>query len=248
MKGISEKDIELYVRFPDELNKEKYFRIQSYLSSNKEAQEIADFYKEFYTNFDTIHRPVIFELKSRIVSVSSGGPMILAAMSPEKQENRLVTKAIFGSEEESTLVRVLEDNHSRKIQFHVLSRYLGEEDRALISFANSGLELVTEKGGRLKGIEQEKLSDINWEDVMLLLRLPSSSCNYNPSAAQQHFSLCEECSFSISEGCCTAHINQENTSRILIEQGSNISLYYVDHSQYTFSIKETEPFTIHLYR
>lgn len=246
MNTTDELHIELYIRFPKDLSEEEYHRIEQLIQNDAEAKELAHWFREYYQNFDLLNRPLILSLKRKKIQAKQSGPLVLAALSPLKNQSGLITKATFGSEEESTLVRVLENTSNHKVQVHVLSKYIGEEDRVLIGFENSGVELITQKGGKLKNIESEALSDINWEQAMLLLRLSSSSCSYNPSF-EDKISVCDECTMTISDNICTFSTANEDTSRILLEQDDHIELFYTLNSKATFSINHTKPFTIYLY-
>lgn len=247
MKSITEYHIEQYVRFPEELSKQELNEIELFISQNNEAQELADFYKEFYEELDVLHRPTFFNLQNKNLKSSYVGPMILAAMTNIKKESGLITKATFGSKEESTLIRVLEDTKHNQYQFHVLSKYLRNDDRALIGFGNTGIELITDKGGKLKNIQGHTLSDINWKDALLLLRLPTSICSYFPSGEPQEFTVCEECMLSVKDKICDFTANNPNITRVLVEQNDNIRLYFYSENTLSISVDENEPFILYLY-
>lgn len=248
MNSITEQHIEQYIRFPEELTQEEFSRIEAHLKENNEAQQLAEWLREFYEEFDVLHRPITFTLVNKNLKGSYSGPMVLAAMTSEKKKSGLVTKATFGSEEESTLVRVLEDTQTHQYQFHVLSKYLSIEDRVLIGFGDYGLELITEKGGKIKNVKEQSLSDINWEEALLLLRLPSSTCVYTPNGEPQEFSVCDECTLSINNGTCTFTTTDSEITRVLFEQSDKTTLYYLTENALTFSVDENIPFDLYIYK
>ncbi len=248
MNSVKNHHIEQFIRFPEELSREEFEYIQKYISENEEAHQLAVWYREYYQEFDILNRPVLFKLSIKKVSPTYSGSLVLAAMSETKPQKGLVTRATFSSDEESTLVRVLEDMATNKFQFHVLSRFINDEDRVLIGFGNSGVELITNKGGKLRNIEQDTLSGIHWNEALLLLRFPISTCSYNPERYAETISVCEDCTLTILEGKCTFSTHQEEMSRILVEQEDQTRIFHISVGSFSFPVVESKPFTVYLYQ
>lgn len=247
MNAKQEEHIEKFIRFPKELTQKECDEVKILFEDSKEARDFGVWLSEFYKEFDVLNRPVLFTLSNKRIKVMNSGPVVLAAMTQEKKKG-LITKATFISEEESTLVRVLEDSETKKIQFHILSKFIAKEDRALIGFENSGIEFVTDKGGKLKDVKQESLSGINWDKALLLLRFSSSTCFYDPDQIGEKISVCEECTLTVRNGTGMFSTTEVEITRILVDQAGYTRLFYVDDKLSTFSIDELNPFTIHLYK
>ena len=78
MKKINEIDIERFIRFPLNLAMISSKKIKIHLEENIEARAIAEWYKEFYSEFDHISRPSLINLSINKAKTYSKGPLILA--------------------------------------------------------------------------------------------------------------------------------------------------------------------------
>lgn len=240
-----EYSIEQYLRFPEELSMAERSEIEQLLETNEEAQNIAEWLTAFYHEYDQLNKPKLIKLAPQKYNPKVSGPMILAAMSPETIPKGLSTKATFASEEHKTLLRVLENIQQHDFQFHVLSKYVGSEDRVLIEIENSGLEFVTDRGGLLKNIQNPELSDINWDEALALVRVPFTSCTFNPKDKQ--LKVCDECTFSVMGNRCFIQVEEAAVSRILIEQNNEITLCYAASETIEIQIDPALSFSVHLY-
>lgn len=240
-----EHRIEQYLRYPTELSEEERFKIELLLKTDGEAIEIAKWLHDFYDEFDQLNKPKLITLSPQKYNPKVSGPMVLAAMSTEAIHKGLTTKATFASEEHKTLLRVLENKQNQDFQFHVLSNYVGSEDRVLIEIEQLGLEFITDKGGVLKGIKSKELSDINWDQALAMIRVPFSSCTF--SIDDKRLKVFEECTISVDSENCSVQINNEKISRILLEQDGKTLLYYVETDTISFKIQDNKSFSIHLY-
>jgi hypothetical protein len=240
-----EHRIEQYLRFPEELSITERSEMAQLLKNNAEARNIAEWLTSFYDEYDQMMKPALIKLSPQKYDPKISGPMVLAAMSPDAMPKELSTKATFASEEHKTLLRVLENTQLHNLQFHVLSKYIGSNDRVLIEIEDSGLELVTEKGGILKNIENPELSDINWDEALALVRVPFSSCSFNSD--DRNLKVCDECTISIKGNLCLIQVDSATVSRILIDQKNEVSLYYTKEKLIEAEIDPTQSFTVHLY-
>ena len=245
MEKINEYIIEQFVRYPDEFTVSERAQIKEFIAKNEESRRIADWYKEFYDQLNIVNRPVLLKLKNKKFTAKYSGPMVLAAMTSPEMNSGIVTKATFASEEQNTLVRILEDRRSKKLQFHVLSKFIGEKDRVLIGFEGLGFEFVTDKGGKLKDIEVQELSNLNWQETMLLLRLSSSTCHYEPGDS---LNVCDDCNLSVNDGICMLQLSNDSISRILVEQNDEIKIFNVEGDVFSFEIDDGKAFTVYLYK
>lgn len=245
MNNDLEHSIEQYLRYPEELSVTERSEIELLLKTNVEAQNIAEWLTTFYDEYDQLNKPALIKLSPQKYNPKVSGPMILAAMSPETIPKGLSTKATFASEEHKTLLRVLENTQQHDFQFHVLSKYVGSEDRVLIEIENSGLELVTDRGGLLKNIRNPELSDINWDEALALIRVPFGSCTFTPK--DKRLKVCDECTVSVKGNRCFIQVEEATVSRILIEQKNEVTLYYAASETLEIKIDSTLSFSVHLY-
>ena len=247
MQKIDEHKIEQYLRFPEELSTEEIREVEELIAANPEAKAVAEWMRDFYAEYDLLNRPLIMQLSPQKFTANHSGPMVLAAMTTPESVTGLQTKVTFASRENQTLLRVLEDAENHKLQFHVISRFLGPEDRALIHLKEPGIELITEKGGRLVNVVNPSLSGLNWENILAELRMPASTCSYNYPEEEKAISLCEDCSMLVEKNTCTLYAFRSDISRVLVEQASQSSLYYVEGDRVSFPIDQKRSFNVHLY-
>ena len=240
-----EHSIEQYLRFPEELSVTERSEIELLLETNVEAQHIAEWLTAIYDEYDQLNKPALIKLAPQKYNPKISGPMILAAMSPEAIPKGLSTKATFASGEHKTLLRVLENTQQHDFQFHVLSKYVGSEDRVLIEIEHSGVELITEKGGLLKNIQNPELSDINWDEALALVRVPFNSCTFTPKDKQ--LKVCDECTVSVKGNTCFIQIVNVAVSRVLVEQKNEVTLCYAESETLEIKIDPALIFSVHLY-
>lgn len=247
MNPDTEKHIEQYIRFAEELSTEEIREVEELIAANPEAKAVAEWMRNFYAEYDLINRPSVMQLSPQKFTAVHSGPMVLAAMTAPENISGLQTKVTFASREHQTLLRILEDAESHKLQFHIISRFLGREDRVLIRLKELGIELITEKGGRLVNVVDPALSGLNWENILVELRVPTSICTYNYSEEEKILSICEDCSMLVEKGTCTLHAFRSNISRVLVEQASKNNLYYVEEDMVSFPVDENRSFNVQLY-
>jgi len=229
VRKISEYKIEQYLRFPEELLPQERQKIKAYVEGTEEGKAIAEWLTAFFEEFDnlTTLKPAVIQLTNRKFKSRKKGPFVLAAMSAQKTTEGLQTKATLASEEGKTLLRVLEDRRSKKMELHVLSTHMHKEDRVIITCQNPPLELVTQKYGKLKHLEN--LSQINWEDASVQLRLPVQRTNLSSACLQGGVVKAEAGEAKIkmeSDGELLYLHNTAGTglSKVLLEQGETSRL------------------------
>jgi len=223
---VPEHKIEQYLRFPEELSAEERQKIRAYVEDTEEGKAIAEWLAAFFEEFDnlTTLKPAVIQLTNRKFKSSKTGPFVLAAMSAQKTTQGLQTKATLASKEGKTLLRILEDRRSKKMELHVLSTHMHKEDRAIITCQNPPLELVTQKYGKLKHLEN--LSQINWDDISIQLRLPVHRmilCSDSLSGRVVHVEAGEAKIKMESDGELLYLHNTTGTglSKVLLEQGTS---------------------------
>ncbi|XWN37859.1 MAG: hypothetical protein ROO71_02805 [Balneola sp.] len=237
--------VEQFLRFPKELSREEYAKMEQLIKHDVNAREIAEWLGVFYDELDQINKPAVIQLHPKSYDPKTSGPMVLAAMTSETLETGLATRAVFAAEEHHTLLRILEDRKQKAFQFHVISKYVGTEDRVLVEIQEPGLEFVTAKGGSLKNIRKKELSDLNWDEAFAMVRVPSDSCTYNPE--NHRFSACERCSISTKNDDCFVDFADDSISRLLVVQNDETELYYRNTDSLKIKVDITQPFSVYLY-
>lgn len=181
MKKITEHSLDQFIRFPHELSLEEKMQIEKGLEESDDLKKIYNFLKEFYSEYDSVlpKSKNVIELKPYSHKSTRSGPVVLAAMSVQAQTTGLKTMTTLISKEENTVVRVLENQKDKSLDFHVLVNEFQKSERAILSLLNPELDLVTDVEGKLKGIKE--LSDVSWDEVHSLLRIPISKLELHPN-------------------------------------------------------------------
>ncbi len=237
--------IEQFLRFPEELTLEEYAEMERLIKQDDNARQIAEWLGDFYGELDQLNRPTVIQLHPKSYDPKTSGPMVLAAMTSETLESGLATRAVLAAEEHKTLLRVLEDRKHKAFQFHVISKYVGKEDRVLVEIQESGFEFITGKGGSLKNIRKKELYDLNWDEVLAMVRVPSGKCSYDPG--DQSFIVCERCSISTKENACFVDFADDLISRLLVVQNDQTELYYRNTGSLEIKVDINQPFSVYLY-
>lgn len=252
MKKISEYRIEQYLRFPEELNSEERKEIVLAIRQTPEARELYDYLKEFYTEFDRFSRSQAFVIPLKAVTekVMNQGPVVLAAMTPKADSSSLLTKATLISKEHKALVRVLENQEDQTLQFHVLGERPHLNECAILSLVDPEIDLVTDKHGRLKHVKE--LSDIKWNEVSTLLRLP---------VFKKEFQLTTPTPFRVTDISDTDILinrhedrlilkfekKDHRLTRVLLVQENSTELFRVDHLKLTIDISKEAGASLYFY-
>ncbi|HAH49832.1 MAG TPA: hypothetical protein DCL80_00585 [Balneola sp.] len=249
MDKIDEYKIEQFLRFPEEMSHSEHNEIRQLIEDEPEAKAIAEWLSSFYEKYDELNKPNVITLSLREYNPKTTGPMVLAAMSFEPEDYGLKTKATLASEEYQTLLRVLEDQKSHEYQFHVISKFISPKDRVLITIDDLGIDLITDKGGKLKNVQKSELSDLNWNGVLAQLRVSICTCEYEPGpdARIENITVCDECSITVSNQECTLHAFKTKISSILVEQDEETRLLYLNTNVISFPVNSEKPFRVHLY-
>lgn len=232
MKKINEKDIEQYIRFPQELSAEEIAEIVYAIESSDETRIIYEFLREYYLNLDRIElsKTYTFSLRAVHLRQANSGPVVLAAMTTEKPIQKLKTRATLVSEEHNTLIRVLENIDTNLLQFHILSQQYNSE-RAILSIMNPEIDLVSDKNGKVRNVEN--LSDIQWETISTILRLPVYKIKIDlnarvPNLLQNVLDSNIEISYA-DEKLKLRVLNSSKLTRVLSIQGQEVLLNYFDN-------------------
>lgn len=253
MKKVSEHRIEQYLRFPDELNSEERKEIRQAIQQSPEARELHDYLKDFYTEFDRISRSQAFVIPLKAANEKSirQGPVVLAAMTPKSNSSSsLLTKATLISKEHKALVRVLEDQKDRSLQFHVLGERPHLNERAILSLIDPEIDLVTDKYGRLKHVKE--LSDIHWQEVSTLLRLPVFKKEVQittPTPFRVTGVSGTDILINRNEDTLTFEFEKSDhrLTRVLLVQDNSTELFRIDHLKLTIDISKEAGASLYFY-
>lgn len=252
MKKITEHKIEQYLRFSYELTKEEMEEIKEVLEYSEEAQKMYAFLKQYYDELDRVSgiRSYVIPLKTKKDTPQFSRPVVLAAMSAEKKAASLVTKATLISEEHKTLVRVLEDQSDHTLQFHVIGERPDNNERAILSVVKHNVDLVTDNRGKLKNVRE--LSDIHWNEVSTLLRLPVYKTEF--ALNNKSFTLTDIAGTDVRIGQDKEHlivtiedITSSGLTRILMVQDNSVELRRLENSKVRFQLDKQADVQLYFY-
>jgi hypothetical protein len=245
LSKISEHKIEQFIRFSYELSREEKEAIKREVETSEEAQKIFQFLSDYYEELDKTNKLSAHLIPLNIFKEKQHpGPVVLAAMSTEIEESTLTTKATLVSEEHKTLVRILENRKNKSLQFHVIGEDIDRNRHAILSLVQQEIDLVTDQYGKLKGVQE--LSDIKWDEVPALLRLPVDKCQIHNVEDGETLQPKKVDGFNIrlSEDGQEILIDVENAvsniTRILMTQGAYSELRKANQSHINFTRKQTE--------
>ena len=121
MKKPSEKQIEQYVRYPEELSEKEKDWIETILKTDEELKLIAEWFRRFYVILDEVdldddqlypnekHHPSVIFLKPLKSAINNGRRnFILAAQTDGAETTNMIEQIrTFASKKYGTVVRVL---------------------------------------------------------------------------------------------------------------------------------------------
>ncbi|PKD44766.1 hypothetical protein CWD77_04695 [Rhodohalobacter barkolensis] len=155
--NLTEKQIETYVQFPDELSKERRREVRRQIERDSEASLYFEWFKNYYAIYEELSKE---EKRDAAVSIISMKPMIedsesyrgifiLAAQSQSSKEHVIETLKTFASDEHNTLLRALYFKSRDEIKIHLLSNQIQKDDVLLFQIPASNLFFVSEPGGKV---------------------------------------------------------------------------------------------------
>ena len=240
--------LEKYIRYPNELSSEQKEYIRDLLKNDEEANSYYASIYDFYSQLDRINKPTVIELGYKNFESKVGGPLVLSAMTPITKSAPLITKATFASDDESTLIRILEDTVTEIYQIHVLAKTIGENDRLLLGIKNTGIQLVTNKGGKLKGIDKSIFSGLDLASSQVILRLPSVSIECIPQIHKDPIQLMNDIVLQKDESKYQLAVGENINCRVLIDQDEALSLIDVKSEVTELNVISDKSFIISVYR
>ncbi|MCP9291479.1 hypothetical protein [Gracilimonas sediminicola] len=251
MSKIDEYKIEQYIRFAEELTEEEKNEVERLIETSDEMQAIYLFLKQFYEEFDKASRVSKAVIPLTLLQKHQhSGPVVLAAMTKESSASGLVTKATLVSEERKTVVRILEDEQSHSLQFHVIGNQKQPNSYVILSLLNPQVDLVTNEKGKLKGVQE--LSDIDWSTVSTLLRIPVFKTTVHPGISNKSFNVKNESGQEVEIQKYDEHVqikvkNEGSVlSRVLVVQDKSSDLIKMSGQPINFEL--TDPHSkAHLY-
>lgn len=250
MKKISEHSLEQYIRFSYELSPARRDEIKRAIRNSEELQQIYNFLKVYYKELDQVSvvQANVFPLQPMQYEKRKAGRVVLAAMTSSPKNTALLTRATLVSKECKTLVRVLENEIDQSLQFHIISEKDGQNERAILSLVNPDIDLVTDDFGKLKGVRN--LSDIDWESISSVLRVPVLKLAMDlktatfPSAGNSNIQMhYEGKKIEVSVEKC-----DKSYSRILLVQKGYTELQVITTNKVVFDLEINDvPFTLYFY-
>jgi len=197
LKKPTEKQIEAFVRHPEQLTESEASRIKKHLKSDEELRLIAEWFSHFYEKMDEYisntkkaalekrRIPSEIDLKP-IPNVKKNGRrvFVLAAQTETTELSSGIEQIrTFASKKYGTLVRILNLQSRNKTKIDVISDHLGDDDIVILTIPGQDLNLVTGPGGRLE-VSSDELSakDVQtWETCKLNLPVLKSKVNRKSS-------------------------------------------------------------------
>jgi hypothetical protein len=181
----TEKEIETYIRFPEELENNEIVWIEKWIEKDLGLKMLADWFASFYELADELSKPKSSQLsklnkiplvpmpeyrvyKSRRFVLSAQSAAMLKGINPVHT---------FISEEHRTLMRVLDLKDKEATQIHILSDQVDSNDVVLLHFTEENLYLASQPGGKIE-ISYSKLSKEvvkDWASCTLLLPILRAS-------------------------------------------------------------------------
>lgn len=197
MKKPTEKQIEAFIRHPEQLTESEVRRIKNHLKSDEELRLIAEWFSHFYEKMDEYisntkkaalekrRIPSEIDLKP-IPNVKKNGRrvFVLAAQTEITEPSSGVEQIrTFASKKYGTLVRILNLQSRNKTKIDVISDHLDDDDIVILTIPGQDLNLVTGPGGRLE-VSSDELSakDVQtWKTCKLNLPVLKSKVNRKSS-------------------------------------------------------------------
>lgn len=240
--------LERYIRFPETLSPDERNEAQSLILHDKGVKKYVHWLQTFYKEYDVLKRPIVFELEYKSFELSGGGAFILSAMTESIQQQTLTTIATFYSSDETALIRVLKENESNTYQIHAISNFITVNDRLILGFKNTGLDMITEPGGKLRDIPAHYFNEIDWKSTRIVVRPPIGEYKSCGSVNSESLSLLEHSELLIKGSECTFSVDDERISRVLVEIGEKVELLILENGRATFNIDPNRDFQLYFYK
>lgn len=166
---LTEKQIETFIQFPNELSKERRREVRRQIERDPETALYFEWFKSYYAIYEELSKE---EKRDAAVSIISMKPMIedsetdrgifvLAAQSKESNGHVIETLKTFASDENNTLLRALHFKNRDEIKIHLLSNQVQKDDVLLFQIPAKNLYFVSEPGGKLS----VSVNELDPEDV-----------------------------------------------------------------------------------
>lgn len=243
MKKPTEKQIELFVRYPEQLTESEAGRIRNHLKSDEELRLIAEWFSLFYEKLDEYISgkreaaaeksliPSSIELKPLSAAKKNGRRIFVLAAQTETADISSGVEQIrtFASRKYSTLIRILSLKSKASTKIDVISDYIDEDDIVMLSVPESEVNLVTQPGGKIEiSSDQLSVEEIKkWNSCRVNLPILKSRVNRRSSSRN---------------GYLFAKSPSERPKSIEIIQGTEHVEIYPDQTE-----KNTEPRYMVLY-
>ena len=154
---LTERQIETFIQFPEELSKVKRREIRKQIESDSEAAIYFEWLRSYYSIYEELSKEdmgdspdAIISLKPMMVdSESDGGIFVLAAQSRSVNKSVIETLKTFASDNHNTLLRALHFKSKDEIKIHLLSNQVQKDDVLLFQIPANNLIFVSEPGGKV---------------------------------------------------------------------------------------------------
>lgn len=198
MKHYDEEILEQFILNADSINPQTRNEISAHCIECSNCRVMLEYFAEFYNAFNTLSENVTSEVDEFVAGLYPVIPIsafnvqehrepkvymtVLAAMSATQGSDRFRSVATLASEEQQAVVRILQDNSTKRLRIYIITDDPPKRSHAVLSFPEISADFVTDSRGQ---IEVDYVPS-NWKDMKGVLRLtvaehsiPAQNLNYD---------------------------------------------------------------------
>lgn len=236
MKKPGETHIETYVRFPEELSVNDIEWIEKWIKSDESVRLLAMWFKSFYKlteesleDVTTIKkRPAAISLKPlKPIETRGRRRFVLAAQTTAANNRKIDTLKTFISEEDHTLIRILNNREKERTSIHIVSDLLQKDDVVIMEIPDENVHLVIQEEGRLELPAENEIGDQvkSWESCILMFPVCRANVSREDSVSDGYIPVRTE------SGLKSLEISQQQDRVILdlsgLEPGEKSRTHYM---------------------
>lgn len=167
--NLTEKQIETFIQFPDQLSEEMRKEVYNQIDSDPEAAAYFEWFKDYYSIYKELSKKEVNNASETVLSLkpmldeseSDPSVFVLAAQSTSGESTSIETLKTFVSEENSTLLRALYFKNKKEIKIHLLSNKVEKDDVLLFHIPEQNYLFTSNPGGKVS----VNVDDLKPEDV-----------------------------------------------------------------------------------
>ncbi len=183
MKHYNDEIIEQFILNADSLDAQTRNELYAHCEECADCRVVLEYFAEFYNAFNTGNKSIIPAIDEFVTGLYPVIPVsvfnvhehrepkvymtVLAAMSSTQGSDRFRSVATLASEEQQAVVRILQDNNTKRLRIYVITDDPSKKSHAVLSFPEISVDIVTDSRGQIE--VDNVLSD--WKDLKGVLRL-----------------------------------------------------------------------------